>query len=200
MAMKLIPTDYTKHIKAVVKATTEPPRSNGECRCQTRTSILDPPKIPPGATKEELKQLLLHLYAFSTFNVCTCQPLSIMHGPALELHIPPDAKSTTHHTPTRVPMHYISRVKADIERDVKLGVIEPVPENEPTTPSHKTTHTYHSHSPSETYRTTNPTNTNCLQKRDGGSTCTHIHTTYIYTKNRTNTSFPGDVGKPKINT
>ena len=60
-AMKLILTDYTNHIKAAVKATTEPPRSNGECGCQKRTSILDPPKIPPGATKEELKQLLLHL-------------------------------------------------------------------------------------------------------------------------------------------
>ena len=39
----------------------------------------------------------------------------------------PDVKATAVHTPVPVPLHGAEKVKRDLERDVALGIIEPVP-------------------------------------------------------------------------
>jgi hypothetical protein len=49
----------------------------------------------------------------------------------------PDAVPVAHHNPTPVPLHWQNVVKAGLDRDVKLGVLEPVPVGEPVTWCHR---------------------------------------------------------------
>ncbi len=46
------------------------------------------------------------------------------------------ATPTVHHSPIPVPIHWQDEVKAGLDRDVRLGVIEPVPVGEPVTWCH----------------------------------------------------------------
>ena len=51
--------------------------------------------------------------------------------------IDPDARPVAHHTPIPVPIHWKEDVKAGLDRDVRLGVIEQVPVGEPVTWCHR---------------------------------------------------------------
>ena len=68
-------------------------------------------------------------YKSSTFNVCEHQPLLIM-GDLLSASW---STQITIHTPISVPLHWQAQVKADLDRDIALGVIEPVPVGESMT-------------------------------------------------------------------
>ena len=59
-------------------------------------------------------------YKASPFNTNTCENQRLM--------IDPDATPTAHHSPISVPQE---EVKAGLDRDVRLGVLEPVPVREP---------------------------------------------------------------------
>ena len=65
--------------------------------------------------------------------MCECQPLPLLSGAPLQLHIDPHGRSVACHRVTPVPLHWQSRVKRDLDRDVKLGVLEKVPANTPVT-------------------------------------------------------------------
>lgn len=78
-----------------------------------------------------LKQLLLDHYASTVFNVCEHQQLPMMTVTPLQLHVDPAAKPVACHKVTAVPLHWKHRVKADLDRDVALGVLEKVPDNTP---------------------------------------------------------------------
>ena len=54
-------------------------------------------------------------------------------NPPLKLHVDPNAKPVAVHTPAQVPLHWREAVKKGLDRDVQLGVLEPVPVNEPVT-------------------------------------------------------------------
>ena len=111
------------------------------CNCPKRE--LPPPlpsKLPFPATSEnrsKLQDYLLDYYKSSTFNTCEHQPLPLMSGPPLKLCIDPNADPVAHHSPIPVPVHWQKRVKADLDRDVRLGVIEPVPVGDPITWCHR---------------------------------------------------------------
>ena len=49
------------------------------------------------------------------------------------LMINADANPVTYHIPIPVPLHWQEEVKAGLDRDVALGVLEPVPIGEPVT-------------------------------------------------------------------
>ena len=51
----------------------------------------------------------------------------------MRLMVDPEAEPVAHHTPVLVPLHWQDQVKAGRDRDVGLGVIEPVPVGEPVT-------------------------------------------------------------------
>ncbi len=55
----------------------------------------------------------------------------------MRLMIDPNATPTVHHSPIPVPLHWQDAVKADLDRDVRLGVLEPVPIGEPVTWCHR---------------------------------------------------------------
>ena len=107
-----------------------------DCGCPLRTQTPGPPELmkPIDQYKsEELRRILLDHYKASTFNLCKHQTLPMMEGPPLELHVDPSARPHTVHTPATVPVHYEAKVKADLDRDVALGVLEEVPLNTPST-------------------------------------------------------------------
>ena len=56
-----------------------------------------------------------------------------MEGKPLNITFVPGATPTAVHTPIPVPHHWKKRVKADLYRDVALGIIEAVPVGTPTT-------------------------------------------------------------------
>ena len=51
----------------------------------------------------------------------------------MRIHVREDAKPVAVHRPATIPAHWQAKVKADIERDIKLGVLERVPANTPVT-------------------------------------------------------------------
>ena len=54
-----------------------------------------------------------------------------MKGSPLKLHIDKDATPVAHHKVNPVPIHWQYKVKADLDRDVALGVLEKVGDNTP---------------------------------------------------------------------
>ena len=75
-----------------------------------------------------MKAWLLDRYAASAFNKCPHQPLPQMDGPPVEIHLVEDAVPRKVATPATIPLHWQEQVKADLERDMALGVIEQVEE------------------------------------------------------------------------
>ena len=105
------------------------------CSCPTRTK---PPPAPtslpyPAHEKSKLKQWILESYASSTFNTCTHQKLPTMSGEPLRIFLKEGVKPHAVHTPSTIPVHFRQEVKAGLDMDVRLGVIEKVPPNTPTT-------------------------------------------------------------------
>ena len=113
------------------------------CTCSCPRRQTPPPKpteLPMPATEENidaLRQWLADYYSKSTFNTCEHQPLTAMDGPPLRIMIRPDAEPVAHHKAIPVPLHWQTEVKAALDRDVQLGVIEPVPVGEPVTWCHR---------------------------------------------------------------
>ncbi|VDI39664.1 Hypothetical predicted protein [Mytilus galloprovincialis] len=111
------------------------------CICPQRK--LPPPmprNLPYPATEdnlEKIKQFLMDYYKSSTFNTCDHQPLPLMDGPPMRLMVDPEAEPVAHHTPVPVPIHWKEEVKAGLDQDVRLGVLEPVPVGEPVTWCHR---------------------------------------------------------------
>ena len=111
---------------------------SGICSCPKREL---PPSVPKSCpfppTIENLERIegwIRDRYQASTFNTCNSQPLPLMTGsPPLEFFIDPEAKPVACHKPAQVPIHFKERVEAELRRDVRLGVLEEVPPNTPTT-------------------------------------------------------------------
>ena len=108
------------------------------CRCPIRElPPTTPPTLPCAPTEENLPQLrqyILERYKSSAFNCCEHQVLPLITGsPPLRLHLDPQATPTAVHTPSAIPRHWVEDVKAGLDRDERLGVIERVPVNEPVT-------------------------------------------------------------------
>jgi len=56
-----------------------------------------------------------------------------LSGPVAKIHLKPDAVPYARHTPYPVPHHWKAEVKASLDRDVKRGIITPVPIGMPVT-------------------------------------------------------------------
>ena len=61
----------------------------------------------------------------------------MMSGPPMGLMISSDPKPVAYHSPIPVPVHWQEKVKAGLDQDVQLGVIEPVPVGTPVTWCHR---------------------------------------------------------------
>ena len=107
------------------------------CDCPKREE--PPPKptslpFPPSEdNRAKIEQWLLDYYKASVFNTCEHQPLPMMSGPPMRIMVDQNTTPVAHHTPIPVPVHWQEAVKAGLDRDVELGVIEPVPVGTPVT-------------------------------------------------------------------
>jgi len=112
-----------------------------DCDCPKREPPPPmPTKLPYPATeeyRERLEQYILDRYKSSTFNTCEHQSLPLMAGPPMKLMVDPNATPVAHHTPVPVPLHWQEAVKAGLDQDIRLGVLEPVPVGDPVTWCHR---------------------------------------------------------------
>ena len=111
------------------------------CGCSVRTSPPPRPEdLPFTPTVENIPQMhewLLQRYSSSTFNQCKHQPLPGLSGPAISLHVDPNATPHAVHTTIPVPIHWLEAVKEQLDSDVAMGVIEKVPIGEPSPWCHR---------------------------------------------------------------
>ena len=60
----------------------------------------------------------------SGFNNCHIQPLKIMYTyKPLQLFVDPSVKPVAIHKAAIIPIHLKAHVKADLDRDVRLGIL-----------------------------------------------------------------------------
>ena len=99
------------------------------------TRILPKPSsIPFSPTEENVDKLeswLRHHFYETTFNT-EKKPLPVMAGKPHHIHLVPNATPHAYHTPATVPRHWEAEVKAQLDEDVKRGVIQPVLPGEAT--------------------------------------------------------------------
>ena len=107
------------------------------CNCPQRTPAPKRPQVIPFKPTREnipkLKAWLLDTFASSVFNTYPHQTLQVMSGAEVDVRFKSGAVPVAVHTPIPIPHHWKSQVKDDIERDVRLGIIEPVPQGTLTT-------------------------------------------------------------------
>jgi len=140
--LKIIPTDFPSIGVAAVVTTSNNSETlvegkcSNECECLPRTA--PPPRPsklpfePTEANSDQMKQWILEHFSSSTFNQCSHQPLPMMKGPAVKIHVDPNAVPSAVHTPAQVPIHWREIIKRQLDADISLGVIEKVPPNTPT--------------------------------------------------------------------
>ena len=99
-----------------------------DCGCPVR-------KLPPGLPKrlplepapenrERIQEWIKQRYAALRFNVCGRQQLPLIEGiPPLDIHIDPEVRPVAVAKAFTVLVHWVEKVKADLERDLALGVI-----------------------------------------------------------------------------
>ena len=82
---------------------------------------------------EALREWLLDHYGVTTSNMCEHHLLTLMKGEPLQLHVDSNTTTVAIHKPALVPLHWQDKVYADLERDIRIGFIERVSPNTPTT-------------------------------------------------------------------
>ena len=116
----------------------EHPADPRPCSCPART--LPPPvptelPFPPTVeNRDRLEDWIRERYASSAFNQCSHQPLPLINSsPPLKLYVDESARPVAVHKPVPIPMHWMKQVKEQLDKDVRLGVLEPVPVGDPVT-------------------------------------------------------------------
>ena len=93
-----------------------------------------PDQLPFEPTKENIpkfEEYFKKIFQNSAFNTCTHQLLQGMTGvPMKAVRRKGGCNHPAVYTPIPVPFHWKKKVKADLDRDVRLGIIERVPQGE----------------------------------------------------------------------
>ena len=111
------------------------PDSSLPCRCPRREYVDPPTQIPfpaVASNRERLEEWIKDYYASSAFLNCKRQEMPCTQGPPMKIHLRPDAVPVAIHKPVPVPLHFREEVYANIDADVKRGVLRKVPPGEPT--------------------------------------------------------------------
>ena len=132
MDLQLIEEDFPSILRTMpVKSQSQDDEE--ECECLPRTPAPEPPMTPPFEAVEEnipkLKEWMIGQFASSAFNKCTHQKLPTMTGKPMDVVFKENAIPYCVHTPIKVPVNWQKKVKKRLDQDVKLGIIEPVPQN-----------------------------------------------------------------------
>lgn len=87
-----------------------------------------------------------------------------MTGPAMSLHVNPEAAPRSVHTPLPVPIDWQEAVKKQLDDDVNLGVLEKVPFGEPSLWCHRMILTRKSNGTPRRTVDLSPLNPHCLRE------------------------------------
>ena len=107
------------------------------CGCFVRSEAPDPITHKDVAgfdsmSKDSLRRLITKQYVKSGFNNCRIQPLAMMKSAEpLNLFVDPDVKPVPIYKGAMIPIHLKANVKADLDSDVRLGILEKVNANLP---------------------------------------------------------------------
>ncbi|XP_057299519.1 uncharacterized protein LOC130630139 [Hydractinia symbiolongicarpus] len=119
-----------------LNATDSPDDSVAEGGCPRRSPCPPiPDTIPFPATPEYTEQLEVWIktyFSSSAFNTCKHQKLQVMTGEPLKIQFREDENPVSVHKPIPVPHHWKESVKDQLDQDVNLGIVEPVPTGTPT--------------------------------------------------------------------
>ena len=89
-------------------------------------------QMKKGASTEDIKSKMeseiLEEFKATALNICETQEIKGMTGKGLIIELKPGAKPTKHMRPVPVPLNLSATAKADLDRDVRLGILEPVPQ------------------------------------------------------------------------
>ena len=123
-----------------------------DCGCPVCEQTHEPPGLPFAATEanyDNLRQFLVDKYRARPFDTSRItnklihgsgngllqpfqhQPFPMMQGTSLKIFLHKDARPYVVFQPGKVPVHWEAKVKKDLDRDVALGVLEKVQENNP---------------------------------------------------------------------
>jgi len=95
-----------------------------ECSCMPRSHTPEKPEtilfVPTKENKGKLRDWLVSAFKSSAFNTCSHQPLKEMTGPPMHIKFKDNAEPHAVHRPIQVPVHWIDKVKEDLDRDVRL--------------------------------------------------------------------------------
>ena len=125
----LVPLEFPHHVPVVASSRASVTADD------TPTVLPDRPSSMPFAPSEEnvsrLEEWLLQHFSSTTFNTSR-EPLPVMAGKPHHIHLSKGAVPYACHTPASVPKHWEREVKAQLEEDVRKGVLQPVPAGEAT--------------------------------------------------------------------
>ena len=97
--------------------------------CLAATITTEPQKMPFRATEENqsrTEKWIKEFYTASVFNTCEHQELQKMAGPPLKVTFHHDVEPVAVRVPATVPHHWKMKVKAGVDRNINLGIIETV--------------------------------------------------------------------------
>ena len=98
-------------------------------------NLPDRPMRMPFPPREDnipkLEEFLRQKFASTTFNKVGA-PLPEMNGPPHTIHLTADAVPHARHSPIPISKHWEAEVKAQLDEDERMGIIEKVPTGEPT--------------------------------------------------------------------
>ena len=127
----IVPPDYPNKSMVCIQES-----QHSKCEHPLRTALPPRPERIPFEPIEEnrdkIQNWFLTRYKSSAFNDCDHQQIPLLKGKPLDVHFKEDAKAVAVHTPIPVPHNLKAIVNEDLEKDVRLGVIEPVPQGVPT--------------------------------------------------------------------
>ena len=108
------------------------------CGCPVRTlPVPVPDTLPFPATEANIpafEKWIFERYVSSAFNIGEQQPLPMMDSsPPVKLLIEEDSEPKAITKASPIPINWLPTIKAELDKDVRLGVIAPVPENTPVT-------------------------------------------------------------------
>ncbi len=107
-------------------------KSEDKWYCPQRTETPSRPKQTPYEPTEgnisKFKTWLLEAFASSAFNQCPHEKLPEMTGESVKLHFKEGVTLYAAHGPIPIPHYWKQKVKDDIDRDKRLGIIEKVPQ------------------------------------------------------------------------
>ena len=120
----------TTYVASTESTENSTPKANPKlapCGCPSRTIFPPKPtKMPFPATSDhriDFEKWIKEYYSISAFNVCPHQKLQFMTGEELKITFKPDIALYAIHNHWKE-----KKVKAQLDADVALGIIEPIPE------------------------------------------------------------------------